>query len=298
MIRYWNNTDAAGESLTNGVAANDNITISFTSSYLGNLTTQTTVYLTYSATLTDEASINMANTALVTYGDSNTESTPSTVYESTFGFQVNKLDGTNDSSTALNGAKFALSKKGTLGVLKEGESGTVVNSSGTSVMNDLLSFKSGGIYDSTNAETSSKLFTANNNVVFKGLNNDEGSTPQTIIYYLYEVTAPDGYAKLTAPIQIKIVPTMSDVNTFQASQVTAYTVQYSSDGTTWTDAVDSSGNKITTTDLSTVRNINIYNTKGIELPSTGGIGTTIFYVIGGVLIAGAVVLLVVRRKRA
>ena len=41
---------------------------------------------------------------------------------------------------------------------------------------------------------------------------------------------------------------------------------------------------------------NVENRQGTELPSTGGIGTTIFYVIGGVLILGAAIILVARRK--
>jgi fimbrial isopeptide formation D2 family protein/LPXTG-motif cell wall-anchored protein len=40
----------------------------------------------------------------------------------------------------------------------------------------------------------------------------------------------------------------------------------------------------------------VINQEGAILPSTGGIGTTIFYVIGGVLVVGAVVLLIVRRR--
>lgn len=40
----------------------------------------------------------------------------------------------------------------------------------------------------------------------------------------------------------------------------------------------------------------IKNSTGSELPSTGGIGTTIFYVVGGLLMVGAVVLLVTKRK--
>ena len=41
---------------------------------------------------------------------------------------------------------------------------------------------------------------------------------------------------------------------------------------------------------------NIENNKGTQLPSTGGIGTTIFYIIGAVLVIGAGVLLVTRRR--
>ena len=33
-----------------------------------------------------------------------------------------------------------------------------------------------------------------------------------------------------------------------------------------------------------------------ELPSTGGMGTTVFYVVGGILVVGAVVLLVARKR--
>ncbi len=43
-------------------------------------------------------------------------------------------------------------------------------------------------------------------------------------------------------------------------------------------------------------NIEVINKQGVVLPSTGGIGTTIFYIVGGVLVVGAVVLLIVRRK--
>ena len=41
---------------------------------------------------------------------------------------------------------------------------------------------------------------------------------------------------------------------------------------------------------------NVENRQGTELPSTGGIGTTIFYVIGGLLVLGAAIILVARRK--
>ena len=42
--------------------------------------------------------------------------------------------------------------------------------------------------------------------------------------------------------------------------------------------------------------VKIENKTGVELPSTGGVGTTIFYVIGGLLMAVAVVLLVTKKK--
>jgi len=42
--------------------------------------------------------------------------------------------------------------------------------------------------------------------------------------------------------------------------------------------------------------VDVLNQTGDELPSTGGIGTTIFYIVGGVLLAGAVVLLITKKR--
>ena len=42
--------------------------------------------------------------------------------------------------------------------------------------------------------------------------------------------------------------------------------------------------------------LDIVNTKVYDLPGTGGIGTTIFYIAGGVLVAAAIVLIVVKRR--
>ncbi len=42
--------------------------------------------------------------------------------------------------------------------------------------------------------------------------------------------------------------------------------------------------------------LDITNTKVYDLPGTGGMGTTLIYVIGGMLLAGAAVLIVVKRR--
>ncbi len=43
--------------------------------------------------------------------------------------------------------------------------------------------------------------------------------------------------------------------------------------------------------------VTVINTKGTELPGTGGIGSTIFYTAGGLLVLGAVVLFIVKRRK-
>ena len=42
--------------------------------------------------------------------------------------------------------------------------------------------------------------------------------------------------------------------------------------------------------------VTVVNNQGSELPSTGGMGTTIFYIIGVILLAGAAIVLVTRRR--
>lgn len=59
-------------------------------------------------------------------------------------------------------------------------------------------------------------------------------------------------------------------------------------------------NKAADTDVTVSANddtcVEVVNNTGAELPSTGGIGNTIFYVIGGILLVGAAIVLVARRK--
>ncbi len=58
------------------------------------------------------------------------------------------------------------------------------------------------------------------------------------------------------------------------------------------------GDGTVTVNLRSSRNMskNIINHSGVVLPSTGGMGTTLFYVIGGLLMVGAAVLLVTKKR--
>ena len=40
----------------------------------------------------------------------------------------------------------------------------------------------------------------------------------------------------------------------------------------------------------------VINNQGTTLPSTGGIGTTIFYAVGGILVLAAIVLLITKKR--
>ena len=95
-------------------------------------------------------------------------------------------------------------------------------------------------------------------------------------YYLKETEAPAGYNKLAEPIEVKITATSDATGVSE-------TVEYkNSSETSYTPATDAT--------------VKVLNKAGTQLPSTGGIGTTLFYVIGGGLMAVAAVLLVTKKR--
>ena len=85
-------------------------------------------------------------------------------------------------------------------------------------------------------------------------------------YWLEETEAPAGYNKLSGRVKVEI----------ENSNLTT-----TMNGDTWQE--NDGG-------------VHIINKTGAELPSTGGMGTAIFYIIGSVLVLAAVVLLIVRKR--
>ena len=100
--------------------------------------------------------------------------------------------------------------------------------------------------------------TSTGRIKFDGL--DSGT------YQLKEITAPEGYNLLKNPINF----TIDGLSAEQAG-----TVHY---------------------DTNKTGTIDVLNNAGATLPSTGGMGTTLFYVIGGGLMVAAVVLLVTKKR--
>lgn len=95
-------------------------------------------------------------------------------------------------------------------------------------------------------------------------------------YRLTEIQTPKGYNTI-APIEFTVTATKS------GTAVTGL----SGTGLTMTPTFDTSDAKLTAA---------IKNNKGVILPTTGGVGTTIFYIIGGLMISGALVLLIVKKR--
>ena len=93
-------------------------------------------------------------------------------------------------------------------------------------------------------------------------------------YYLTETKAPRGYNLLREPVNVTIGHKDANGKLTETSFVADQTQ----------------------TDTSGV--VKVENNAGAELPSTGGIGTTVFYVLGSAMALGAVILLVTRKRMA
>lgn len=111
------------------------------------------------------------------------------------------------------------------------------------------------------------------------------------VYYLKETKAPTGY-NLPDPAEtkIEIVAKLKDSAGENALEELKIRVG---------DAVDEATGEAAYTPGSVDTGIvgtTIENNKGATLPETGGIGTTIFYALGGLLTVGAVVLLVTKKR--
>ena len=84
-------------------------------------------------------------------------------------------------------------------------------------------------------------------------------------YYLTEIKQPDGYNKLAKSVKVEI-----DVN----------------------GAITVDGKLITGVD----KLVKVENKTGTVLPSTGGAGTTMIYLVGAVLVLGSGVVLATKRR--
>lgn len=117
--------------------------------------------------------------------------------------------------------------------------------------------------DGTTAMTStSTIVNDKAYVYFNGLKADT-------TYYVKETTVPAGYVAC-------------DNFSFSLSSETA-----TADNPATTDVAETNY---------LVNNTSVVNTPGAELPTTGGIGTTIFYIAGCVLVVGAGVIMITRRR--
>ena len=105
-------------------------------------------------------------------------------------------------------------------------------------------------------------------------------------YSITEVTAPAGYNKLPADVSVTATKTGS---------TSTHTTVYLDENGNVTNTVTNTKVEVVLDNIAATALV-VVNKAGTELPSTGGMGTTIFYVLGSILAVGAIVLLVTKKR--
>lgn len=216
----------------------------FDQDYLDSLDKETTLTVTYTATLNEDA-VNadgnrkdQKNDAKLTWGNASGTEWSETVTK-TFQFDLVKYDAKDNTKTPIAGAVFQLQDKdGKVIYLRKVNDHTYKIAEGEDV--DTFALSEG--------EEALETFTtvAGTKITIIGLDLED-------TYYLEEITAPAGYNKLKDKVKVEV----NAENTYV---------------------------------------VEVPNSTGTELPSTGGIGTTLFYVFGSVLVIGAAVLLITKKR--
>lgn len=250
------------------------------------------IIVAYTATLTKDAEIGLDGNPNAVYlefsnnpaqsgdGEHDTDETPKDeVIVFTYELDGTKVDGAQ-TETKLPDAQFVLLNSDGTKVAKIDENNKFdgwVNLPEGSGTEGAITYEDWTSYN----ETNKVILTSNDDGLFQVIGLDDGT------YKLREIQAPDGFNLL--PNDVTVVITADTENGQDWTSGTASEaltkLEVTADKQPGTGDVNSG-----------VAGITIENNKGATLPETGGMGTTVFYVLGGILAVGAGVLLVARRR--
>lgn len=273
---YWTTTD---EVKSDGKT---NIEIIFDDMKLINdrtIDSQTQVIVEYQAVVNEDALIGTSNPNEVDltfsndpYDDTDYTTTPKDVVHAfVFQLDINKIDGAS-ASTKLKGAQFVLWRE-SMGAKQY----AIVENGQLTGWADYKDEQDRTDRDGAATAAIATQLTTNNDGLIEvaGLKSD--------VYFLQETKAPEGYNLDTNVIEVDIDAVVSE-NTDGDGVVDSLTITVNG-GT----AHNGSNGVVSMT---------VVNNQGATLPETGGIGTTIFYVLGGFMVVAATVLLISKKRMA
>ena len=196
-------------------------------------------------------------------GEGETGKTPKDkVIVFTYELDVTKVDGA-DPNTKLENAEFVLYR-----------------GSGENIEYAKVDTTNSKVTGWTTNKNEASVLKSDSNGLFSVIGLDDG------IYYLEETKAPSGYNTLPEPVKVEIKADTSNGQNGdgQVTELKKIEVKVK-------DGAKTSGNAVNGT-----VGVTVENNSGSTLPETGGIGTTIFYVVGVILMLGAGVLLVTKKR--
>lgn len=230
--------------------------VRFDQDFCSTLNAADTIVIYYTATINEYAVTSTDNENVAKLTYGDSNSVEKKTKTKTWELNVYKYTET-DTEIPLSGAVFTLSK--------DAEGADLVHVVASSTLNEYIVCTKD---DSDDSDTSvhkhvTEITTdGTGKIAFLGL--DSGT------YYLNEIVAPNGYNLLKGSVEVKI----------------------GSDGTVTYKSADAEAFSDADPDLG----VKVLNNTGAELPSTGGMGTAIFYILGSLLVLGAGVILFTRKR--
>lgn len=112
-----------------------------------------------------------------------------------------------------------------------------------------------------------------------------------------ETLAPEGFNQITGTFDLPTIVMSTQTTTTWGNRTT----YYDADGNI-IDKESASGSSITRKEITAISDIPaesiqpVVNKQGVQLPGTGGIGTTIFYILGSLLVIGCGIVLISRKR--
>ena len=262
-------------SSTDETTGETTLTITFTPEVFAKLTDKIgkDITITYNAKVNEKAAVAIENSnevKIVYSNDPTTDGTGTTeekkVYVYTFAIDFTKK---NVSGNPLEGAEFILKA-------------IIVDEDGNEVTK-YVKLDNNYVFDSyVDTEDDATVLTSDDDGLFRVSGLKAGK------YELVETVAPDRYDKPTFPFTFEINPTYDN-----NGKLLSVTFDYTADN------VEVQKGYIADKTLNTVGRfaIDVLNAKDGMLPTTGGIGTKIFTVVGIVVMAAAVVALVAHNRK-